>query len=71
MKDGFLDEPEKPGTAGKRFLHFNARDGQFTLMTRSYAKINCPDMEFGMYPFDSNKCEFLIYNPDKNISYQV
>ena len=66
-----MDEPEKPGTAGKRCLFFDVSDGKFILMTRSYAKINCPTMDFRMYPFDSHRCDFVIANPAKNISYQA
>ena len=66
-----MDEPEKPGTAGKRYLFYNVSDGNFSLMTRSYAKISCPGMDFTMYPFDKHHCEFVIANPAKNKTYQA
>ena len=66
-----MGEPEKPGTAGKRYLFFDVTYGNFSVITQSYAKVNCPTMDFRMYPFDTHRCEFSIANPTKNISYQV
>ena len=40
----------------------------FLLKTKSYAKVKC-DMDFGIYPFDTQKCNFVI-TPDKNLTYQ-
>ena len=37
--------------------------------TESYGKIKC-NMDFGSYPFDTQRCKFII-TPDKNITYQV
>ena len=68
FKGGFLEEPEKEGTAGNRNLKYHVSNGQFTLFTMSYAKLECR-MYFGYYPFDSQKCDFII-GSFRNLSYQ-
>ena len=68
-KGGFFEEPEKEGTAGYRDLMYDVRNGTFTLFTKSYAKIEC-NMDFGDYPFDTQRCYFLMLAL-KNSSYQV
>ena len=68
-KGGFLEEPDKAGTAGNRDLVYDVLSGTFTLFTKSYAKIEC-NMDFGDYPFDTQRCYFLMLAL-KNSSYQV
>ena len=41
----------------------------FDLWTESYANINC-DMDFSLYPFDTQKCDYVIQSITKNKSYQ-
>ena len=68
LKGGFLDDPSKPGTAGRRNLMYDRQTGMFDLYTESYARINC-EMEFGLYPFDTQECKFVI-DLYKNSSYE-
>ena len=58
-----------PATAGGRDLKYDMREKMFTLNTESYARIKC-DMDFEMYPFDTQMCNFVII-PDKNLTFQV
>lgn len=69
LQDGFLKNQHKPATTGNRDLRYNVADGKFHLRTKSYARIKC-DMDFGLYPFDTQKCELIIF-PKKNLTYQA
>ena len=69
LKDGFLEHPDKAGTAGNRELRYDIQSGTFTLSTKSYAMIEC-NMKFSDYPFDSQTCYFRM-SAVKNASYQV
>ena len=64
-----MEDPDKPGPLGWRYLTYDVTSGLFTLWASSYAKINCK-MDFTLYPFDTQKCNFLI-SLIKNSSYQV
>ena len=68
LQDGFLKDQHKPATTGSRDLKYNLQDGSFELRTKSYAMIKC-DMDFGLYPFDTQSCILVIY-PQKNLTYQ-
>ena len=68
IQDGFLLDQDQPATKGKRDLKYEMGEGIFLLSTESYAKIKC-DMEFALYPFDTQRCTFTI-TPDKNLTYQ-
>ena len=66
---GYLDEQEKPATAGNRLLWYDVTNGLFYFAMFSYAKLYCL-MDFTLYPFDTQKCEFvMLYS--KNASYLV
>ena len=54
-----MNEQDKPGIVGNRQLRFDAKSGIFTLYSVAHAKVHCP-MEFHMYPFDTQKCEFIM-----------
>ena len=68
FQDGFLLDQDQPATKGKRDLKYEMGQGIFLLSTESYAKIKC-DMEFALYPFDTQRCTFVL-TPDKNLTYQ-
>ena len=59
----------KAGSEGNKYLKYDVGDGMFLLHTESYAKVKC-NMHFDMYPFDTQKCSFII-NTHKNQTYQV
>ena len=69
FQGGFLEDPSKPGTSGQRDLQYDIENGTFKLKTLSFARINC-DMDFIVYPFDIQTCQFVIL-PSKNSSYQA
>ena len=62
-QDGFLQSQSKP-----KDLKYDVKTSMFELNTESYAKIKC-DMDFSMYPFDSQICPFVI-TADQNQTYQ-
>ena len=49
-------------------LKYDVRSSMFEWSTESHAKIKC-DMDFSMYPFDTQRCPFMI-TADKNLTYQ-
>ena len=51
-QDGYLNEQDRAGTAGNRYLYYDPVYGVFELFTMSHAKIKC-DMDFSLYPFDT------------------
>ena len=68
FQDGFLQHQERPATAGNRDLKYDYGDGTFSLSTTSTATVRC-EMDFGLYPFDTQKCLFEIV-ARKNLTYQ-
>ena len=68
MQDGYLNEQDRAGTAGNRYLYYDAVYGVFELFTVSHAKIKC-DMDFSLYPFDTQTCWFTM-SSSTNLSYQ-
>ena len=58
-QEGFLKQQDQPGSQGDRQLTYDVNNGRFYLITKSYAKIYC-DMDFAMYPFDTQKCDFAM-----------
>ena len=69
FQDGFFAEQKQPESAGRRDLRYDVEDGTFILTTESYAKVHCA-MDFGMYPYDIQTCNFVITTA-KDISQQV
>ena len=64
-----MSEQDKPGTAGNRLMWYDVSKGLFYLAMFSYASIYCP-MDFNKYPFDTQRCHFIMNGP-KNASYLV
>ena len=58
-QEGFLKQQDQPGSQGDRSLTYDVDNGRFYLITKSYARIYC-DMDFAMYPFDTQKCDFAM-----------
>ena len=54
-----MKQQDQPGSQGDRQLTYDVNNGRFYLITKSYAKIYC-DMDFAMYPFDTQKCDFAM-----------
>ena len=54
-----MADQDAPGTDGNRDLRYDVLSGIFQLRTTSYARIRC-DMDFKLYPFDTQKCLFTI-----------
>ena len=69
LQGGYLDEQEKPGTAGKGLLWYDITKGLFHLAMFSHGNIYCP-MDFAFYPFDTQKCKFVMQG-SRNASHQV
>ena len=69
MQDGYLNEQNAPSEKGKTNLRYILEEGVFDLWTESYGNINC-DMDFSLYPFDTQKCDFILRSVTKNRSYQ-
>ena len=42
----------------------------FEFVYRSYIKIEC-DMDFTLYPFDTQDCAFAMKSAAKNMTYEV
>ena len=42
----------------------------FEFVYRSYVKIDC-DMDYALYPFDTQDCAFAMKSVNKNITYEV
>ena len=42
----------------------------FEFVYRSYVKIEC-DMDFTLYPFDTQDCAFAMKSAAKNMTYEV
>ena len=42
----------------------------FEFVYRSYVKIEC-DMDFTLYPFDTQDCAFAMKSVNKNMTYEV
>ena len=59
LQDGFLADQRLPETAGDRSLMYDIADGSFLLKTFSTVKIRC-DMNFRLYPFDTQICEYKM-----------
>ena len=58
-QEGFLKQQDEPGSQGDRQLTYDVNNGRFYLTTKSYARVYC-DMDFAMYPFDTQKCKFAM-----------
>merc|ERR1712117_882769 len=69
-KDGYLNEQNAPSEKGKTNLRYILEEGVFDLWTESYGNTNC-DMDFSLYPFDTQKCDFILRSVTKNRTYQV
>ena len=70
LKDGYLNEQNAPSVRGKTNLRYYIEDGLFDLWTQSYANIHC-EMDFSLYPFDTQSCDFAMKGNTKNRTYQV
>ena len=69
LQEGYLNEQNAPSERGKTNLRYILEDGMFDLWTESYVNINC-DMDFSLYPFDTQKCDFILKSVTKNKTYQ-
>ena len=69
IQEGYLADQDAPATDGKRSLRYDVQTGSFLLTTTSYARVRC-DMNFRLYPFDTQECRFTI-NARMNIDYMV
>ena len=65
-----MSDQGAPSEKGKTNLRYYVREGLFDLWTESYANINC-DMDFALYPFDTQRCDFKLQSVSKNKSYWV
>ena len=68
FQEGYLSDQGAPSEKGKTNLRYYVMEGLFDLWTESYANINC-DMDFALYPFDTQRCDFKLQSVSKNKSY--
>ena len=66
MKEGYFNEPARRN----HDLKYNMKDGKFELWTSTYAKISC-QMDYSLYPFDTQECQFKMRSVTKNMTYEV
>ena len=66
MKEGYFDEPSRRN----HDLKYDMKDGKFKLWTSTFAKISC-QMDYSLYPFDSQECRFEMRSVTKNMTYEV
>ena len=68
FQEGFLADQDEHAGQGDRQLRYYVSNGIFYLISKSYAKVHC-DMDFGMYPFDTQKCNFVMV-ATRSLNYQ-
>ena len=64
-----MNEQNAPSENGKTNLRYYVLDGLFDLWTESHVNLYC-DMDLTMYPFDTQKCDFVMQSNSKNQTYQ-
>ena len=68
FQEGFLADQDEHAGQGDRQLRYYVSNGMFYLISKSYAKVHC-DMDFKMYPFDTQKCNFVVV-ATRSLNYQ-
>ena len=61
-----MNEP----SANNYVMKYDVRKGTFTLNMKCHARINCP-MDYALYPFDTQTCQFALKSATKNMNFQV
>ena len=51
-------------------MKYDVKTGAFSLWMNTYVKVKCP-MDYALYPFDIQKCQFTMKSATKNNTFQV
>ena len=51
-------------------MKYDVKTGVFSFWVNCHAKIKCP-MDYTMYPFDTQTCQFAMKSATKNMTFQV
>ena len=57
-------------TRSNDVMKYDVKTGLFSFWVNYNAKIKCP-MDYTLYPFDTQTCQFTMISATKNLTYQV